>query len=84
MLKQMLQNSEGDERHKRLEQHKLDAMLSLCEETRCRRQTLLAYFDEDMPEPCGCKRANLPDQIGLRYSRMSRPSPVVVCRACDA
>ncbi|AHG39962.1 ATP-dependent DNA helicase RecQ [Pseudomonas syringae CC1557] len=53
MLKQMLQNSEGDERHKRLEQHKLDAMLALCEETRCRRQTLLAYFDEDMPNPCG-------------------------------
>ena len=53
MLKQMLQNSEGDERHKRLEHHKLDAMLSLCEETRCRRQTLLAYFDEEMPQPCG-------------------------------
>jgi ATP-dependent DNA helicase RecQ len=52
-LKQMLSNSEGDERHKRLEQHKLDAMLALCEETRCRRQTLLAYFDEDMPNPCG-------------------------------
>ena len=49
----MLQNSEGDERHKRLEHHKLDAMLSLCEETRCRRQTLLAYFDEEMPQPCG-------------------------------
>jgi ATP-dependent DNA helicase RecQ len=46
MLKQMLQNSEGDERHKRIEQHKLDAMLALCEETRCRRQSLLAYFDE--------------------------------------
>ncbi len=53
MLKQMLQNSEGDERHKRLEHHKLDAMLALCEETRCRRQTLLAYFDEEMPQPCG-------------------------------
>jgi ATP-dependent DNA helicase RecQ len=53
LLKQMLNNSEGDERHKRLEQHKLDAMLALCEETRCRRQTLLAYFDEDMPSPCG-------------------------------
>ncbi len=53
MLKQMLQNSEGDERHKRVEHHKLDAMLALCEETRCRRQALLAYFDEDMPNPCG-------------------------------
>lgn len=53
MLKQMLANSEGDERHKRVEQHKLEAMLALCEETRCRRQALLAYFDEDMPEPCG-------------------------------
>lgn len=53
MLKQMLQSSEGDERHKRLEHHKLDAMLALCEETRCRRQALLAYFDEEMPQPCG-------------------------------
>lgn len=53
MLKQMLQNSEGDERHKRVEYHKLDAMLALCEETRCRRQALLAYFDEELPQPCG-------------------------------
>lgn len=53
MLKQMMQNSEGDERHKRVEQHKLDAMLALCEETRCRRQALLAYFDEVLPQPCG-------------------------------
>lgn len=53
MLKQMLSNSEGDERHKRVEQHKLEAMLALCEETRCRRQALLAYFDEDLPQPCG-------------------------------
>jgi len=52
-LKQMLNNSEGDERHKRVEQHKLDAMLALCEETRCRRQALLAYFDEELPRPCG-------------------------------
>ncbi|MBK3867679.1 DNA helicase RecQ [Pseudomonas stutzeri] len=52
-LKQMLNNSEGDERHKRVEQHKLDAMLALCEETRCRRQALLAYFDEELANPCG-------------------------------
>src|SRR5690606_14692601 len=37
-LKQMLANSEGDERHKRLEQHKLDAMLALCAQVSCRRQ----------------------------------------------
>src|SRR5699024_12288130 len=43
----------SDERHKRVEQHKLEAMLALCEETRCRRQALLAYFDEDLPQPCG-------------------------------
>lgn len=53
LLKQMLANSEGDDRHKRVEQHKLEAMLALCEETRCRRQALLAYFDEVLPEPCG-------------------------------
>ena len=40
-------------RHKRIEQHKLDAMLALCEETRCRRQALLAYFDEVLEKPCG-------------------------------
>ncbi len=52
-LKQMLQSSEGDERHKRLEQHKLDAMLALCEQIGCRRQALLRYFDEELPAPCG-------------------------------
>jgi len=25
----------------------------------------------DTCRPCGCKRANLPDQLGPRYSRMS-------------
>ncbi|MBO3274428.1 DNA helicase RecQ [Pseudomonas schmalbachii] len=53
LLRQMMQNSEGDERHKRIERHKLEAMLALCEETRCRRQALLAYFDEELPNPCG-------------------------------
>ena len=53
LLRQMMQNSEGDERHKRIERHKLEAMLALCEETRCRRQVLLAYFDEHLPQPCG-------------------------------
>jgi ATP-dependent DNA helicase RecQ len=36
-----------------VERHKLDAMLGFCEVTSCRRQTLLRYFGEDLPEPCG-------------------------------
>src|SRR5690554_7216334 len=52
-LKQMLANSDSEERFKRVEQHKLDAMLALCEETRCRRQSLVSYFDEQVAEPCG-------------------------------
>ncbi len=52
-LKQMLASSEGQEQFKRIEQHKLDAMLALCEETGCRRQRLLQYFDEQLDQPCG-------------------------------
>ena len=53
MLRQMLENSEADEQHKLLEQHKLEAMLGYCELTTCRRQALLAYFGEKSPQPCG-------------------------------
>ncbi|MFA5678460.1 MAG: DNA helicase RecQ [Pseudomonas sp.] len=53
LLNQIMANSEGDERHKRIERHKLDAMLALCELTGCRRQALLAYFGETLEQPCG-------------------------------
>jgi len=52
-LRQMMEGSGGSEEHKRAEQHRLNAMLGLCEITSCRRQVLLNYFDDDMPEPCG-------------------------------
>ncbi len=52
-LRQMMASSEGSEEHKRAEQHRLNAMLGLCEITSCRRQALLAYFGEELPEPCG-------------------------------
>lgn len=52
-LRQMMASSEGSEEHKRAEQHRLNAMLGLCEITTCRRQALLNYFDEALPEPCG-------------------------------
>ena len=52
-LRGMLQNSSGDELFRRAEQHRLNAMLGLCEVTTCRRQVLLKYFDEILEEPCG-------------------------------
>jgi ATP-dependent DNA helicase RecQ len=51
-LRQMMEGSGGNEEHKRAEQHRLNAMLGLCEITSCRRQVLLNYFGDDMPEPC--------------------------------
>jgi ATP-dependent DNA helicase RecQ len=52
-LRQMLESSASDDARKRVERHKLDAMLGLCELISCRRQALLAYFNEVLPEPCG-------------------------------
>jgi ATP-dependent DNA helicase RecQ len=52
-LRQMMEGSDGSEEHKRAEQHRLNAMLGLCEITSCRRQVLLNYFGDDLPEPCG-------------------------------
>ena len=52
-LRQMQGNSNAEEGRKRLEQHKLDAMLGLCELTTCRRQALLRYFDDNLDQPCG-------------------------------
>jgi len=52
-LRQMLASSNADEAHKRIEYHKLDAMLALCEMVSCRRQALLAYFGDKLEQGCG-------------------------------
>jgi ATP-dependent DNA helicase RecQ len=52
-LRQMLEESESEEEHKRIERHKLDALLGWCESITCRRQPLLEYFGETLAEPCG-------------------------------
>ena len=52
-LRQMMAGSEGSEAHKRAEQHRLNAMLGLCEITSCRRQALLRYFGEELATACG-------------------------------
>ncbi|WP_081679129.1 DNA helicase RecQ [Methylobacter luteus] len=52
-LRQMLADSNADEAHKRLEYHKLESMLALCEQVHCRRQALLSYFGDILAQPCG-------------------------------
>ena len=52
-LRQFTQDSSADEQHKRVEHHKLESMLGLCESITCRRHTILAYFDEDSAQQCG-------------------------------
>jgi ATP-dependent DNA helicase RecQ len=52
-LRRLLASGGGAESFKRVEQQKLDALLGYCETARCRRQVLLAYFGEELPEPCG-------------------------------
>lgn len=51
-LRQMMENG-GNGDYRRVEHHKLEAMLGLCEITSCRRQTILAYFGEELAKPCG-------------------------------
>jgi len=52
-LRQMLEASQGNDHFKRVERQKLDAMLGLCEVTKCRRQVLLNYFGDELDTPCG-------------------------------
>jgi ATP-dependent DNA helicase RecQ len=61
-LSRMIEQSEADETHKRVERHKLDAMLGYCETVTCRRQMLLQYFGE-AGAPCGnCDTCLAPPQ----------------------
>lgn len=52
-LKQMMANSNAEEKYKRVEHQKLEAMLGFTEITSCRRQALLHYFDETLEQACG-------------------------------
>jgi ATP-dependent DNA helicase RecQ len=51
-MRHMLDQSEADEQHKRLERRKLDALLGFCETAVCRRQVLLNYFGDHYTPPC--------------------------------
>ena len=53
MLGQMLEKSDANEMHKRVERQKLNAFLGMCEASECRRQLLLRYFGEEALMKCG-------------------------------
>ena len=60
--RRMINESEGDEVFRRRLGAQLDAMLGLCETVSCRRQQLLAYFDQTI-EPCGnCDTCQTPPE----------------------
>lgn len=52
-VSRMIDQSDSDERFKRIERDKLDALLGWCEVTQCRRHSLLQYFGEDSAAACG-------------------------------
>jgi ATP-dependent DNA helicase RecQ len=52
-LRQMVDSSDADESRKRIDRAKLDALLGWCEVTRCRRQSLLKYFGDELEKDCG-------------------------------
>ena len=52
-LRRILDQSEAEEDHKRIERMKLDALLGWCEVTACRRRALLEYFGDSLPDDCG-------------------------------
>lgn len=52
-LSRMVEESQADDAHKRVERTKLDALLGWCEVTTCRRRHLLEYFGEETTQACG-------------------------------
>ncbi len=50
--RKMIEESDADDAHKRVQTSKLDALLGLCETISCRRVRLLNYFGEES-RPCG-------------------------------
>ncbi|MBL4660151.1 MAG: DNA helicase RecQ [Alcanivoracaceae bacterium] len=78
LLRQFITSSNAEDAHKRVLHNKLDSLIDLCEQSSCRRQTILGYFGEELEEPCGnCDNClNPPDKIDVTESAQKALSAV--------
>lgn len=59
-----IDESPAPDERKRADHQRLNALLALAEAPRCRRQTLLAYFGDELPDPCGaCDLCDTPPKL---------------------
>ncbi|MGB0507672.1 MAG: DNA helicase RecQ [Pikeienuella sp.] len=64
LRRMQIDESPAPQERKSADHQRLNALLSLAEAPRCRRQTLLAYFGDELPEPCGsCDLCDTPPQL---------------------
>lgn len=52
-LLRLIEASDAEERQRRIERQKVEALIGFCETVSCRRQALLGYFGERDHPPCG-------------------------------
>jgi len=62
-VRQIIADSDAADSHKRNERERLEALLAFCEQTGCRRQSILHYFGEDHAGDCGnCDNCRTPPE----------------------
>jgi ATP-dependent DNA helicase RecQ len=59
MRRLFIEQEDGDLEHKRREHKRLDALLSYCEASECRRNALLDYFNEEQNTKVGCGNCDI-------------------------
>ncbi len=64
LRRMQIDESPAPDERKRADHQRLNALLALAEAPKCRRQTLLAYFGDQMDDPCGaCDLCDHPPKL---------------------